>query len=396
MRETNPYIARKGDSTVKKLFALILAASLMTLSAAAIHKPEESDIVIDVPSAILMEKTTGEVIYEKNSHERMEPASVTKVMTMLIVIEEIEKGNLSLDDMVTGSARASSMGGSQIWLEDGEQLSVHDMLKCVAVVSANDCAVALAEHIAGSEEAFVARMNKRAKELGMEDTNFTNCTGLLESKEHYTSAYDIALMSRELIQHDMIKEYTTIWMDYIRDGTSLLTSTNKLIYYYSGATGLKTGFTSGAMYCLSATAERDGVEYIAVVMHGETSDKRFESAKVLLNYAFANYSLAQLAPAEALPPVYVELGEYNSVQPMCQGAATALVDKGDASKLEYSIELCESVKAPVEEGQVLGSVTVSSGGEVLATLPLAASSAVGRLNGWDILCSLLRLLTGGE
>lgn len=380
---------------MRRLFLTVLAAALLTVSAAAVNKPSDADLVIAVPSAILMEKTTGEVIYEKNAHERLQPASVTKVMTMLLVVEEIEKGTISLDETVTGSARAAGMGGSQIWLEVGEQLSVSDMLKCVAVVSANDCAVALAEHIAGSEEAFVAKMNKRAQELGMKNTNFTNCTGLMESNEHYTSAYDVALMSRELIQHEMIKEYTTVWMDYIRDGESLLSSTNKLIHHYTGATGLKTGFTQSAMYCLSATAERDGVEYIAVVMHGQTSDERFESARVLLNYAFANYELASLRLKDALPPVYVELGEYNSVQPEYRGGETVLLDKGSASKLEYDLKLCERVTAPVVQGQVLGSVSVSCGGEVIAEVPLTASSDVARLSRWEIFVKLLDRLTGG-
>jgi len=381
---------------MKKILSFALAAVLLMGSAGAVHKPAEGDIALEAPSAVLMEKTTGEILYEKNAHDRLQPASVTKVMTMLLVVEELEKGNLSLEDVVTGSAHAAGMGGSQIWLEEGERLTVHEMLKCVAVVSANDCAVALAEHIAGSEEAFVARMNQRAGDLGMADTHFTNCTGLLESPEHYTSAYDVALMSRELILHDLIKDYTTIWMDTIRDGQSMLSSTNKLIYYYEGATGLKTGYTSSAMHCLAATAERDGVEYIAVVMHAPTSDQRFESAKALLNYAFANYALVSARPAEALPPVYVELGEYSSVQPVLQGAETLLVDKGDAARLEYAVALPEKLTAPVSEGQVLGSVTVSAGGETLATLPLTAGSDVGRLSRWDIFRALLKRLTGGD
>ena len=211
---------------------------------------------VSAPCAVLMEQSTGTVLYEKNSHERRAPASVTKVMTMLLVTEALDDGRLHPEEMVTASDRAASMGGSQIWLEEGERMSASEMLKCVAVVSANDCAVALAEHLCGSEEAFTARMNQRAAELGMEDTHFTNCTGLFEDPDHYTSAWDIALMSRELIRHAFIKDYTTIWMDTVREGRFALSNTNKLIYYYEGATGLKTGFTSGAMYCLSATAER--------------------------------------------------------------------------------------------------------------------------------------------
>jgi D-alanyl-D-alanine carboxypeptidase (penicillin-binding protein 5/6) len=259
-----------------------------------------SELKISAPSAILMEKETGRVIYEKNADERLEPASVTKVMTILLIVEAIETGKITLEDMVTTSAYAASMGGSQIYLEEGEQMSVRDMLKSVVVASANDCAVALAELISGSESVFVAKMNARAQELGMTNTTFTNCSGLLDDRTHMTTARDIGLMSRELIRHDIVKEFTKIWMDTVRNGEFGLSNTNKLIYYYKGATGLKTGFTSRSMYCLSATAERDGVEYIAVVLHCETSADRFESAKTLLSYAFANYALISVYPDSAL------------------------------------------------------------------------------------------------
>lgn len=381
---------------MKKTVIFLLFALLMSQTALGIEVKSDDDISIPVPSAVLMEKETGELIYEKNAHEQMEPASVTKVMTMLLVVEEIEAGNLSLDDSVSASSNAASMGGSQIWLEEGETMSVSEMLKCVAVVSANDCAVALAEHIAGTEEAFVSRMNARAQELGMADTNFTNCTGLHDDPLHVTSAYDIALMSRELISHDMIKDFTTIWMDTVRDGRFSLANTNKLIYYYEGTTGLKTGFTSRAMYCLSATAERDGTEYIAVVMHAETSTDRFESAKTLLNYAFANYSLVSLDGGEALAPVRVELGTCSYVQPVRGSESKMLFEKNSVGQLRYETELVESVQAPVEKGDVLGTTRVYSGDTLIAEFPLLASESVDRLRTGDVYLGLLSRLFGGN
>jgi len=379
---------------MKKGLCLLLALAALITPAFALDTLPEEAITLAVPSAVLMEKTTGEVIYEKNAHEAMEPASVTKVMTMLLTVEAVEAGTISLDDTVTASAHAASMGGSQIWLEEGETMTVDEMLKCVAVVSANDCAVALAEHLAGSEEAFVGRMNQRAEELGMRDTHFTNCTGLLSDRKHLTTAYDIALMSRELISHELIKSYTTIWMDTARDGEFGLSNTNKLIYYYEGATGLKTGFTSSAMYCLSATAERDGVEYIAVVMHGATSDERFESAKTLLSYAFANYGLASLTPDFALPPVKVELGESDCVQPLCAGGSL-LLEKSELGGLSYRLDLPESIAAPVEAGQTLGTVTLlAADGSILGQAELTAGAAVARLSFGEILLALLGTVAG--
>ncbi len=378
----------------KTILPFILTAILLTTPVLAVEPLAEDAITIHAPYAVLMEKSTGTVIYEKQSHEHCAPASVTKVMTMLLVVEAIESGVLTPDTVVTASETACSMGGSQIWLEPGEQMTVSEMLKCVSVVSANDCAVALAEQIAGSEEAFVQRMNQRAGELGMKDSHFTNCTGLYDDDDHYTSAYDIALMSRELIRHDMIKQYTTIWMDTIRGGEFGLSNTNRLIFGYEGATGLKTGFTSKAMYCLSATAERDGVEYIAVVLHGETSALRFEDARTLLNYGFANYSLASLRPGEALPPVPVTMGAADSVQPIFVGDEYILGEKGALSGLSYDIELAESVPAPVYQGQSLGHMTVKSGDKVLAEVDIAASESVERLSFWTVYGRLLGTLIG--
>lgn len=364
---------------MRKLIVVLLIGSILCTPALAVECLRDEDINIAASSAVLLEQETGTLLYEKDAHTHRPPASVTKVMTMLLVMEAIESGALRYDTVVTASAHAASMGGSQIWLEEGERMTVDEMLKCVAVVSANDCAVALAEQIAGTEDAFVRRMNERAEELGMTDTHFTNCTGLFDSEQHYTSAYDIALMSRELMKHDDIRKYTTIWMDTARNGEFGLSNTNKLIYYYEGATGLKTGFTSAAMYCLAATAERDGVEYIAVVMHAPTSTERFEDAKTLLNYGFASFELLSLRPNEALPPIPVELGTADAVSLSYDGAEAMLTNKGTAAQLDFSFELLDSVKAPVQKGQILGQMTVLREGESIAIIPLLADSDVNRL-----------------
>ncbi len=363
---------------MKKLICTFLAALLMSVPAHAIETISDDAIDIKAPSAILMEKTSGEVIYEKNAHEKRPPASVTKVMTLLLIVEAVERGDISLDDTVIASERAASFGGSCVYLEEGERMSVDEMLKCITVVSANDCAVAMSEFLCGSEPAFVQRMNERAAELGLKDTHFCNCTGLFEDPEHYTSAYDLAVMSRALIKHDLIKKYSTIWMDSIRDGEFGLSNTNKLVYYYDGCTGLKTGYTDKAMYCLSATAERDGVEYIAVIMHGDSIESRNNDAKALLNYGFANYKLCSLHSNEVLPPVKVRLGKCDSVQPAYTGEETALIKKSGTADITYDVDLPESVPAPVKKGQKLGTLTVRTGGKVFREVPLIAGSDVER------------------
>ncbi len=351
---------------------------------------------IPAPSAILIEKETGQVIYEKNADERLRPASVTKVMTILLIVEAVDSGALSLDDTITCSAYAAGMGGSQVFLEEGEQMPLREMLKCIVVSSANDAACAVAEHIAGSESAFTAMMNSRAADLGMANTHFTNCTGLMDDPEHLTTARDIAIMSRELIKHEWIKEYTTIWMDTIRDGQFGLSNTNKLIRFYNGATGLKTGYTSSAGHCLAATAERDGVEYIAVVLHCASSADRFESAKTLLSYAFGAYTLASPLPGEALPPIPVELGRAKVVQPELYEEPKLLVKKSDAGSLEVAVELEKSLTAPVEPGSVVGVMTVSLGGNTLREVPIITKTGVERLGFWDVMADMLSLLFYGE
>ncbi len=351
---------------------------------------------VPAPSAILMEKETGTVLFEKNADERLRPASVTKVMTILLIAEAVDSGALSLDETVTCSAYAAGMGGSQVFLEEGEQMPLSEMLKCIVVSSANDAAVAVAEHMAGSEQAFAARMNERAQELGMVNTHFTNCTGLMDDPEHLTTARDIAIMSRELIRHDWIKQYTTIWMDTIRDGQFGLSNTNKMVRFYEGATGLKTGYTSSAGHCLSATAMRDGVEYIAVVLHCASSAERFESAKTLLSYAFGAYTLTEPKPTEVLPPIPVKLGRAAYVQPVAAQASKLVVKKADAASLEVAVELTDALQAPVEEGQEVGLMTVSLGGKVLAEVPVVASEAVPRLTWWDVARRMLRTLFFGS
>ena len=377
---------------MKRFLILLIACMFCAAPAAALSPAGADTLQIAAPSAILMEKCTGAILYEKNAYEHLSPASVTKVMTMLLAAEAIDAGALSPDETVTASAKAAGMGGSQVWLEEGEQMSVSDILKCIAVVSANDCCVALAEHMSGSEEAFVVSMNRRAEELGLRDTHFTSCSGLTDSDEHFTCAHDLAIISRELIRHDMIKQYTTIWMDSIRDGAFGLANTNKLIFHYPGATGLKTGFTSKAMYCLAATAERDGMEYIAVVLHATTSAERFESAKTLLSYGFGSYALVSPTPPEAFAPVTVTLGTQDAVQPVLSADAALLVEKGSAAKLRYETALPDRIEAPVAQGQQIGTLSVFSGTELLETFPLLAASDVARQNVWQRFLTLLGAL----
>lgn len=373
---------------MKKLRSFLLAL-LVLVSLAAPAAAEE--LAVDAQACLLMEKTTGEVLYAVNEHEQLEPASVTKIMTLLLVMEAIDSGSLHYDDMVTASAYACSMGGSQIWLKENEQMTVEEMLKAVCVASANDASVALAEHIAGSAEAFVEKMNQRAAELGMEDTHFVNPTGL-PAKGHVTSAYDIALMSRELIlHHPDIRRFTTIWMDTLRDGEFGLSNTNKLIRYYEGATGLKTGSTDSALYCLSATAEREGMELIAVILKSPTSTQRFESAKVLLNYGFAAYGLAEVAPEEPLTAIPVRLGTAASVTVEMEGEEKLLVTKDKIGTMEVQTQLETELAAPVEKGQQVGTLTVTSGEEILAQLPLVAGETVERLSYGQIFLRCLRM-----
>ena len=363
----------------------LLALTVLTVPAGA------EELAVEAEACLLMEKTTGEVLYAVNEHEPLEPASVTKIMTILLVMEAIDSGQLQYGDVVTASAHACSMGGSQIWLKENEQMTVEDMLKAVCVASANDCSVALAEHLAGSEAAFVERMNQRAAELGMEDTVFMNPTGL-PAEGHVTSAYDIALMSRELIlNHPNVRRFTTIWMDTLRNGEFGLSNTNKLIHSYEGATGLKTGSTDGALYCLSATAERDGMEIIAVILKAPTSAQRFAGAQALLNYGFASYGLAEIQTPGDLSPIPVRLGAEKAVTARLEGETALLAEKEKLGTLETELTMETELSAPVAEGQEVGRLTVTSGGETLAEFPLVADRAVARLTYWQLLQRCMRM-----
>ena len=356
---------------MRKLSALFCALLLVlgTLPAA-------SAVEVAAPSALLMEKETGTILFAKDEHAVLEPASVTKIMTLLLTMEAVDSGQLAYDDMVTASAHACSMGGSQIWLKENEQMSVSDMIKAVCVVSANDCAVALGEHLAGSEDAFVERMNARARELGMNDTTFKNATGLPVAG-HVTSAHDI-------------RQYTTIWMDSLRGGESQLVNTNRLVRFFDGATGLKTGFTASALYCLSGTAERDGMELIAVIMKDASSNQRFEDAKALLSYGFSSYALRKIALDAPLPPVPVTLGSQATVQPVLAEGGALLLEKAKAGNLAQSVALAESVDAPVAPGDALGTLTVTSGDEVVAEIPILAGESVPRVTYSQMLLRVLR------
>lgn len=363
---------------MKKWIGALLAAlcmvTLLPVQAAAVEVPLTSR------AALLMEKTTGQILFAQNEHEKLEPASVTKIMTLLLTMDAIDSGALAYDDVVTVSANAAGMGGSQVFLAEGEQITVEELLKCVCVSSGNDAAVALAEKVAGVTELFVEQMNNRARGLGMDDTHFVNPTGLT-AEGHVTSAHDIALMSRELLtKHPDIRSFTTIWTDSIRGGTFDLANTNKLIRRYDGATGLKTGYTASAGYCISATAEREGMELIAVVMKGETADKRNADAKALLNYGFSAYALVSAAPEEPLPTLPVTMGETDSLSlTLPPEALTAVVEKAQAAALERRIDLPESLPAPVRQGQQVGTLTLCSGDTELLTVPiLAAEDAAGR------------------
>ncbi len=384
----------KGESRIMNriIAALTLSACLVgglcSLTAHAVP-PQETAVETDSKACLLMERETGTILYAQNEHERMEPASVTKIMTMLLTVEALDSGTIKLDDRVTCSEHAAGMGGSQVFLKEGEQMSVHDLLKSVAVASGNDAAAALAEYLAGSEAAFVERMNQRAKELGMKDTHFMNCNGL-PAEGHLTTAYDIALMSRELLSHDTIREYVGIWMDSIRDGKFQLANTNKLIYYYDGATGLKTGSTSSAGFCISASAMRDDMELIAVVLGSPTSDKRFATAKNLLNYGFGGFAMVDAAPSAPLPQIPVSLGKRDAVPTRLEGDCRVLVPRDKADKVETSFQAEESIAAPVSAGQRLGTLTIKVDGETLQQLPLVASEDVERLGFGGILNELLR------
>ena len=376
---------------MKRAGWMIVVFSLVVLMLPG--KAEAVQLDVAGKSAVLMDVATGTILYEQNAHEPLAPASVTKVMTMLLIMEAVDSGKIGWDDSVTASEAAAAKGGSQIYLKVGETMSVSDMVKSIAVSSANDCACAMAEHLAGSESAFVEMMNARAKELGMNDTNFVNCTGLDDeesAKDHKTSAHDIAIMSRQLLKnHPDIKKFTTIWMDTVRGGAFGLSNTNKMVRFYSGCTGLKTGFTSGAGYCLSASALRDGMELIAVVMGADSSQNRFAACKSMLDYGFANYALYTPALQEGVS-VPVTLGKEQHVAAVPAGDTQMLVEKGQRNNIITEITLEESVAAPVSAGQKLGTLTIKAGEQVLSQIPLVAETGVIRLSWGDLFVKIMK------
>lgn len=394
-----------GCYVLKKLICCILIITILVggciqASAAAVTVSSECDISdVDVPieastpavigqnldikakSAILMEVNTGQILYESNSDERLAPASITKIMPLLLVMEAIERKDISLETVVTASEHACSMGGSQIWLEPGESMTVDDLLKATVIASANDACVALGELIAGSEDGFVAMMNERAKELGMDNTTFVNCTGL-DADGHLTTAHDVAIMSKELIKYDLIKNYSTVWMDTLRDGESELVNTNKLVRFYEGTTGLKTGTTGIAKYCLSATAQRNGLELVAVVLAGETSNDRFNGAKKLLDYGFANYNFSLLDANLEEKEASVKSGVKDKVKIKSEDTVNILLPKNSKEEIKRTTEWKKNITAPIKKGDVLGYVNVYVGENQVGRLEITADEDIKKLTPW--------------
>ncbi len=402
---------------MKRIFTMIIACLMFAYSIPAVFAGNDFTSVsaynenviqteknVDLPvkikakSAILMEVSSGSVLLEYNADKKMYPASVTKIMTMLLVTEAISAGKISLTDTVTCSKNAASKGGSQIWLEEGETMTVDELLKATVIGSANDAATLLGEYVAGSEEAFVSLMNTRAKELKMNNTNFENATGLDDtSKTHLTTARDIGIMSCELLKHDIIRNYSTVWMDSLRDGKTELVNTNKLVRFYNGTTGLKTGTTEKAGCCISASAERDGFHIVAVVMGAENSNDRFETAKSMLTWGFSNYITVTPAVDENLiTDIKVLNGESESVKPKIPAINKILIKKGDEEKITQEVELPVDVEAPVLEGQKLGTLSFSLNGKIISSYDLNAQSAVDRLSVFTSLKRITLFLLTGE
>lgn len=351
----------------------------VAVTAPADEADEGPAFSVNAKSAVLMEVYTGTVLFDQNSDEKLPPASITKIMSLLLIMEAVDSGKISLSDTVTASEHASSMGGSQIWLEVGETMTVDELLKAAVIASANDATVALGEKISGSEEEFVRQMNKRAKELGMNDTEFKNCTGL-DAEGHLTTAHDIALMSAELIKHDLIKKYSTVWMDTLRDGESELVNTNKLVRFYSGTTGLKTGTTSNAGYCLSATAERDNTSLVAVIMSAPSSNDRFANAKKLLDYGFANYKYICVSPEKKEYPAIVKDANEPTVNLVPSGSLSLLFKKGNSQEITQEPQIDENITAPVKKGQKLGKIIVSSDNVQLGSIDLICSEDLDKIS----------------
>ena len=377
-------ISLSYDTTSSYIWSTDMEASPVSSSITSIETNSQiennNSLSLESGAAVLIEQSTGQVLYSHNAHEQLRPASVTKVMSILLIMEQIDSGNLSYTDTVSCSENARSMGGSQIWLDPRETLTVDEMLKAICVVSANDCVVAMAEHIAGSEEAFVQMMNDKAKKLGMNDTTFKNCHGIDEDG-HVTSAYDIALMSRELLtKHPNITKYTTIWMDSLRDGKSQLVNTNKLIKTYKGITGLKTGSTSLALYNLSASATRDDLSLIAVIMKAPSTKVRFAEAQKLLDYGFNKFSFKSFGNGgDVIQTVPVTKGIKNHVDAILENSAGTLIEKGKENQVTQTVEINDNIEAPIKKGDVIGKVVFSLDGSELSSTNLVASCDVDKI-----------------
>lgn len=375
----------------KSLCCFLLVISMLLFSQNAFTATPFTPSV-PAKSMILMEASSGKILYENNSHESLPPASVTKIMTMLLICEAIENKEITLDTVITASERAKNMGGSTIFLDTNEQMSLDELLKGIAVASANDACVAVAEHMCGSVESFVAKMNQRASELGMKDTNFVNCNGL-DVENHYTSAYDIAVMSRELLKHKMIEKYTTIWMDSLRNGAFQLANTNKLIRFYKGANGLKTGSTSGAGCCISASAKRDGMQLIAVVLGCNNSKDRFNSARELLDYGFSNFTVTNFGEKNSetceVPVLY---GKKDAVIALTKTDSSVVIEKSDKEKLKTHLNIPDKLKAPIKKGEIIGEMLVTLSGETLAKVDLVADKSIKKMNSLDYFVSFIKEL----
>lgn len=372
---------------MKKIISLLLCVIMVfSLTVISFAQTETQAGMLSAKSAVLMELSTGQVLLEMNADEKLSPASITKVMTILLVFEALENGKIAFEDKVTASQNASSKGGSQIWLKEGEVMTVHELLKATVIASANDACTALGEYIAGDETAFVSMMNEKAKSLGMKNTSFENCSGLDDDvTNHYSTARDVAIMSRELMKYEKIKEYTTIWMDTLRNGETQLVNTNRLIRYYDGATGLKTGTTSKAGYCVTATAERDGMGLVAVVLGSDNSTQRFEDAKKMLSWGFANYTICQPEIDKSLlTDVSVLYGKENVAKAVTENPKPILLKKGEEEKITQRVEMCVDVEAPVEKNQSFGKVYFEIDGKVIGESPVLAEKPIERTDIWYI------------
>lgn len=372
---------------MKKIICIVLCVFIMLSTCISATAQAETAVGnLSAKSAILMEISTGKVLMELNPDEKLSPASITKVMTILLTFEALEKGQIQLEDRVTASRNASSKGGSQIWLKEGEVMTVHELLKATVIASANDACTALGEYIAGDEASFVALMNERAKELGMNNTCFENCSGLDDTvTNHYSTARDVAIMSCELMKHEKVKEYTTIWMDSLRNGETQLVNTNRLIRYYDGATGLKTGTTSKAGYCVTATAERDNMELVAVVLGSDNSTQRFEDAKKMLNWGFANYEITEpQIDMSLITDVKLLCGKEESMKPIVENPKKILVKKGEGDKITQRVDMCVDVEAPVEKNQTLGKVYFEMDGEILEECAILSERNYERRDVWFV------------